>query len=310
MPSSWDVLFVSNDGPIPVAAIHLHKASMFVEVVRAGSFVEASRKLGVAKSTVSDNVRALEEALGARLLERSTRRLRLTEEGKVFLEGVLAAFEHWEEACAAVDARRDQPRGRLRVTAPSNLSTSVVAPVLGRLTREHENLSVELSVDDRPVDLVAGGFDVGVRMGFFNDSSLICRTLGHQTEIIVAAPDFDAGDEPDGLGRLPWVANAQIPWEQITVRSTEGETTVVVTYRASASNAEGQMALVEQGAGLAIVPTIIAAGRIDSGSIVRVFPQLEGRNIPIIAVYPERRHMPSRVSLFLEALKARIEEFG
>lgn len=283
------------------------KAAVFVAVVDNGSFVAAGRALGMARSTISEHVSALETALDVRLLERTTRRLRLTEEGELLYAQMTGALTAWQDATSAFDERRAEPVGTLRITTPGGLATSVVAPVLVELLAEHPRLETELVTDDRFRDLVAEGIDVAVRMSPLQDSQLVARRLGEDTLVFVAAPALAGACRggPEALARYPWVGHANLMGEQLRVREVSGEREqrVKLHYRARASTAEGQLALTIGGLGITQLPESIARPGLEDGRLVRVFEGLCGGTVPIFAVYPQRRHLTARVRVFLERLQ-------
>src|SRR5262245_39048778 len=162
---------------------------VFVAVATAGSFTAAARKLGLAKSVVSQHVRTLEERCGVRLMERSTRRLHLTQVGERVLDAandVLASVRSLEQV---VEGHRDAPTGILRVTAPLDPALSaMITPIAAALTRRYSALSLDLLLDDAVHDLVEEGFDLALRLGAVTESSYVVRRLASEPEIIVASP--------------------------------------------------------------------------------------------------------------------------
>ena len=288
-------------------ADQLNKAAVFAAVVREGSFSKGAEALGLARSTASEHVASLEAALGVRLLERTTRRIRLTEEGELLYEHVDAALRTWGQARAAVQERRAEPVGTLRITAPAGLASAIIAPIVGALLREHDRLSAQLIVDDRLRDIVADRIDVAIRMAPLEDSTLFCRKLGATRTILVAAPGV-APDDPEppdaqAVETLPWISHSNIPAPTCNLYDASGKLQVVRPhYRAEGSNSEGQVSLIESGCGVALMPRMLVEAALDAGRMVHVYPRWHGREIPVYAVYPKATFTPARVTRFVDRL--------
>src|SRR5512138_1076673 len=169
----------------------LNNIDMFVHAVEAGSFAQAAARLRVTRSAVAKGVARLEQRLGTRLFNRTTRSQSLTEEGHAYYERCVRALAELDAAEAEFDARRSEPSGCLRVSVPVLFGRRCVAPLLLQLANEHRALSVEMSFSDRFVDLVDENFDLAVRIGSLSDSAtLAARRLGEQRMGICAAPSY------------------------------------------------------------------------------------------------------------------------
>ncbi|MEM6294883.1 MAG: LysR family transcriptional regulator [Myxococcota bacterium] len=283
----------------------LGKASVFAAVVRAGSFAAGARTMGLARSTASEHVASLENALGVRLLERTTRTLRLTEEGELLFERIDRAMRDWDDARAALQERGDEPAGLLRVTAPGGLASSVVGPICGQLMAAHERVEVELVVDDALRDLIADRIDIAIRMAPLTDSSLICRKLGATRTIVVGGgrqlAQVDEAAGLDGLTRHPWVSHGAVSSTEVHLHDTEGTVHVIhPRNRSEGSNGEGQAALVAAGCGLALMPELLVRGAVEAGTLTHVYPAWHGREIPIYALYSRSELTPPRITRFIE----------
>jgi DNA-binding transcriptional LysR family regulator len=285
----------------------LPKAALFVAVVRAGSLVGAGRALGLARSTVSDHLQALEEAVGARLLERTTRRLRLTEEGEILFARMSEALDSWQEAREALEERRAEPMGLLRVATLSGLVSTLVGPAFGAYLARYPKVSAELLVDDTIQDLVAERIDVAVRMAPLVDSELVARPLGETSSIVVASPALAARARagPRAAEGLPWVGHADVRSEQVVLTRVGSKRRITLRprFKAHASTTEGEIALVEAGAGVALMPRILVEGAIAAGRLVRALPSYAGRILPFYVIYRTRTYQPARISRFLDALR-------
>ena len=164
--------------------------AVFVKVVDSGSFTAAAERLSLSKSVVSKYVSRLEERLGARLLNRTTRRLSLTEVGNAFYERSLSGLQEIEEAKAEVTRMQIAPRGTLRLNTPMSFGIMHVAPAIPDFVRLYPEVSIDMNLDDRKVDVIKEGFDLSIRIADLPDSSLVARRLGSCRHTIVAAPHY------------------------------------------------------------------------------------------------------------------------
>lgn len=280
---------------------HLAKAVTFVSVVRAGSLAAAAKQLSVGKSTLSEQLTALEDALGARLLERTSRGLKLTQEGQVFYEGALRCLGAWEEAWAGASEQQGAATGTLRVTAPVGFEY-LLAGVLQELSESHPDLRYELSFDDRPLDLVGDGYDLGLRMGAQAASSLSAKKLGECAEVFVASRALP--DSVQALERAEWVCHSAFRNAYRNARRVSGEPVALPAprVRALANTTEGVLHLVEIGLGVALIPEWLVRARVADGRLKRVCPSFRGRATPLVAVFPSKRHRAQRVEVLFAAL--------
>lgn len=287
----------------PSDAPSLAEIEAFTAVVAHGSFSAAATRLGVAKSSVSRRVASLEQRLGARLLQRSTRRLALTEVGERYHKRVSEALDGLRTAEDAVREVQDEPRGELRVTGPVDLGG-----MLGTLVAEFQaafpEVEVTATITQRRVDLVREGFDVALRAGELQDSSLLARKVEGGESVVVAAPSFlEQHSTPSTLeeaAALPWVlfrGNNQ----QMTLwwRSDAGEP---VTVRGVLNGDEFGFvhAAVVAGAGLGVMPRFVAEESIRSGELVRLLPDLPKIRTSLALVFPSREFMPAKVRAFTD----------
>jgi DNA-binding transcriptional LysR family regulator len=289
---------------------------VFVAVASLGSFTAAARELRLAKSVVSKHVATLEERCGVRLMERSTRRLRLTQIGEqVFdvAQQVLASVRTLEQV---VEGNREAPSGTLRVTLPLDpWLSAMVAPVAAGLVRGHPSLKVELVVDDAIRDLVAEGLDVALRLGTLRESSYVVRRLGSEQEIVVAAAGvFDelaALKNPRGLGSVPWVVHSALRVPSSWSLRTEGGEKAQVNVRviASTNTVIAMRDLLLAGAGVGLLPAHTVREDLKTGRLLRVCPGWYHRRLSLHALLPTK-HSPPRVRLFLAALAAATRPLG
>lgn len=286
----------------------LTKAAVFAAIVRQGSFSAGAKAVGLARSTASEHVAALEASLGVRLLERTTRRLELTDEGELLLSRIDKVLRAWDGACDALRERTGEPAGTLRITAATGLAAALVGPACGKLTAAYPKVDVELILDDRTHDIVGERIDVAIRMGSLEDSSLVCQKLGSTPSILVDAPNHAAelpDDEViDAVMRRPWIAHANVPMSSVQLHDPSGTMHVVrPTYRGEANNSEGQCALIASGCGMSLMPELLVRPSLLSGALAHVHPRWHGRQLPIYAVHSRAAFRPPRVGRFLAFLR-------
>lgn len=284
----------------------LNAFAIFAKVVQSGSFTAAAVELEMPKSTVSRKVAALEEELGARLLQRTTRRLSLTEVGETFLRHVERVLAEVEEARFAVTAMQDVPRGLLRVTAP--LSFGFLGPIVASFIERYPLVQVELVCTDRVVDLVQEGYDVGVRAGRLADSTLVARGLGSLKSFLVASPAFlkrhGTPNTPEDLERFDSLVFGSSN-DRAHVRLTRGEASVAVrvTPRLVVNDYDFLEASTLAGLGIAVIPVFRSITDLRAKRLVRVLPEWTSPEFPLQAVYPSSRFLSPKANAFLDHLR-------
>lgn len=280
--------------------------SAFVAAVRAGSFTAAASTLGLTRSAVGKGVARLEAQLGARLLHRTTRKLSLTDEGRVAYERWRQILEDLDEVEAAMAARRDEPTGTLRLTAPLSFGQRHVLPVLTALMKQWPGLRADVRFTDRLIDLVEDGFDIAVRIGTPEaDTQLLTRTIGWQQFVTCAAPEYLASHGvPHTPGELAdhdtiaFVGSAQPDaWRYQT---PEGLYLYDQPARMNMDSSEAIREAALAGFGLIHLPTYITGNDLRSGSLVEVLKPCRAPPDPIRVVYPSKRHLSPRVRAFID----------
>jgi DNA-binding transcriptional LysR family regulator len=279
---------------------------VFVAVATTGSFTAAARELGLAKSVVSQHLRTLETRCGVRLIERTTRRSRITQVGAQVLAAAQKALTEVRAIDRIVEGQSDEPSGVLRITAPAELGASILAPVCAGLLRRYPQLHVELLLDDVKRDLVRDGLDLALRLGPVTESSYVVRKLGVEPEIIVASPRVAAarGDiEPRELTGAPWVTHSALRGSPSWTFRSEGggRQDITVEPRASANNSTAIRRLLLGGVGYGVTPSRMATRDLDAGRLVNVCPGWYHRRVTLHALLPTR-HSPPRVRVLLQAL--------
>lgn len=282
---------------------------MFAAVVREGGIRGAARALGVSKATVSRQLQALEGALGLRLVERSTRRIRATEEGRALLTTLESVRGVWDDGLAQLSATREEAAGRLRITAPELMVDGLISPAIRVLLDRYPAIDVEILASDRMLDLVDQGIDVAIRAGRLADSSMRRLHLATTYERLVTTPQLlervGRGDDPDPR-ELPWVGHSALPLgPERELTHLDGRCVrVAPTLRARSASSWAFLSMVNAGIGVGLVPERFVQGQLAQGLLVGL-PWL-GREVRIEAVYPSGQLAPPRVRCFLEVLREQL----
>lgn len=278
---------------------------IFARVVGAGSLSAAGREMGLSPAVVSKRLRRLEERLGTRLLQRTTRQISLTEAGQGYHERIIAVLAGIEEAEAFVMRRSVQPRGNLRISAPTSFGRMHIAPHLNRFMQRHPELTIELELSDSYVDIVADGFDLALRIGQLEDSSLVARKLAPIRRVLCATPDYLASNsEPLSLEEIDLTAclatRSQIPWR---LTGPDGPVTVRAEPRLQTNSNEVVREALLTGAGIALRSTWDVAQELADGRLKIVLPQYTSpANTGLYAMYPSRRFLPAKIRSFIDYL--------
>ena len=280
----------------------------FVQVVEAGSFVRAAGRLGASTSSTSRLIADLETHLGARLLNRTTRKLSLTETGQAYYERCVQLLADVDEAEAVAGAAAAAPTGRLKLTCPYNLLAQPIAPALAEFNRRYPQVSFDVTVADRVVDLVDEGFDLAVRIGAPGGEQLVARRLGTTQLLACASPAYLARrgtpQAPEELARHSVLTYAYVssPFQWRLV-DAEGRTHEVrVSGPLHANSGELLVAAALAGMGIVFEPDFVVGPHLARGELRRVLPQYGGPKLDVWAVYPSRRHLSAKVRTFVAYL--------
>lgn len=290
----------------------LSEHQTFVHVVDSGSFSSAARILGVSKSHVSKQIGRLEERLGARLLQRTTRRVALTEAGRAFYERCARILEDLQEAELAVSRLQSTPTGTLRITAPFSFGLDYVAPAISEFLQAHPRLNVDLDYTDRYVDIVGEGYDMAVRIGRLRDSSLIARKLAPMRMFTVTSPSYL---EANGIPTTPeelrnhsclhyTLRHGGSNWQYGNAQGAE--VSVKVDGRIQCNNGDALMTAAVGGLGIALLPDFIVAPAIRSGKLKIILDDWADTSNAIWLVYPHNRHLSAKVRVFVDFLMDRV----
>lgn len=283
---------------------------LFAQVVKARSFSGAALRLGISKSRVSKAVARLETELGVRLLQRSTRRLSLTEVGEAYFEHCDRILDELALADNTVSSLHQEPRGRLKFSAPVAFSTLHVAPALPDFMAQYPDVSVDMTISDRLVDLVEEGYDLALRIAPEPGLNLVARRLAPIRRKICASPSYLARR---GIPRVPedlvghncldyTYMNAQGFWH---LQGPQGDASVAVSGTLRINDDEALSQAVLGGLGLALLPTFIIGSELQAGRLVEVLPGYVPVERFIYAVHLPNRHLPLKVRAFVDFLQQR-----
>jgi len=275
--------------------IGLAQIQAFLEVARSGSFAGASQRLSVPRSTISARVRALEERLNVRLLQRTTRRVALTDEGRRYMERCEEAIDKLAEAEAEL-TRSNDFSGVIRMTVPVDMPKMRLAKLLGTFVDRHPSIRIEVVVTDEVLDLVANNLDVALRGGAPGAAGLVARKLGEGDLAFHASPQYVAA-------RLPARRLSNFPDHVIydpAHRLSKGSG--AKARRVETRSFELAKTLAVQSRGIALLPEGVCAEEVASGSLLRLFHDRPIPALPLFLVMSSRRHVPSRVRAFIDFL--------
>lgn len=276
----------------------------FLAVVDTGSFTAAAKRLGLAKSNVSRRVARLEESLGARLLERTTRKQRLTEVGETYHGQVIGAVDQLAEAARSVSELQGRPRGRLRVTAPADWNEAM-GHLVAQFSAEQPEIQVEVDLSQRKVDLVAEGFDVALRAGRLEDSSLIARSVGEGAGHLYASPELlqrhPEPTTPDELAELAFVLFRGRQGEAtLQLEGPQGPEEVTIRGVITAQDFGFVRHAVVHGAGVGFLPDFVAAAELEADRLCLLLPDYCLRRSAFHLIYPSARFVSPKVRVFVD----------
>lgn len=285
----------------------------FVKVAETQSFSEAARRLRASKSVVSRQIAALEAELGARLFQRTTRSMTLTEAGRGYFERASRILADLEDANLSVSQLQATPRGQLRVNAPMSFGLLHLAPALPDFLERYPDVDVDLTMNDRFVDLIDEGFDLAVRVGKLEDSSLVARKLVPVRRVVCASPDYlkarGVPQTPNDLTHYDCLCYSNLSmahdWRFVTEKGEPWP--VEVKGRLNVNNGDALKIAALRGLGFVNLPTFIVGSELQAGTLVTVLDRFIPQDASLSAVYPHSRHLSPKVRAFVDFLA---ERFG
>ncbi len=283
---------------------------VFAQVAEMGSFIKAANALELPRASVSAAIQQLESQVGARLLHRTTRQVRLTTDGAQLLERLRPLLAEVEEIDHLFQQSARQVSGRLNVDVPSRIARRLVAPALPGLLRRHPRLQLALGSSDRAIDLIQEGVDCAVRIGALHDSSLVSRPLGNIALVNCASPAYlreqGVPSDPQDLAEGHWMVGyaspttgRELPWEIVAGVGAAGQA-IALPSRVIVNNAESYIACCLAGLGLIQIPRFDVQHLLQAGELVDVMPAHRAAAMPVAMLYPHRRQRSRRLAIFLE----------
>jgi DNA-binding transcriptional LysR family regulator len=287
---------------------------IYIAVVDTGSLTRAAQRLGIGKTAVSKSIQRLELELGASLIVRTTRRTSVTEAGALFLETCREIVRLADAAMSVVSPSQDDLSGTLRVASSIEYSAIVLAPVLARMRHAHPRLRIEMVSGDRPIDLIAEGVDVAIRLGELADSSHRAVRVGNYSKWLVASPGFVGHHAlPQEVGdatNLPFVGLSVLtqPSRCHLRRANGASCEIDFDNSLLADTVSACRAAAAEGAGIALLPDFSVGADLATGRLVRVYGEWSTTPMAIHALLPPGRHTPPKVRALVDMLKARSDE--
>lgn len=279
----------------------------FTRVVELESFTKAAMSLNLPKTTVSAQVLALEKRLRVKLLHRTTRRISVTTDGAAYYERAIRLLNELEETEAALHQATSNPKGRLRVDVPTPLGRLVIIPALQDFLKRYPEIQLEIGCDDRPIDLLEEGVDCVIRVGHPLDSTLVARRVGTMQFMLVASPEYlqtyGRPTHHDDLQRHQAVHFFSSKTGKVRNFMLEhaGEEQEVPTNRKLAiNNGDAIVAAALAGIGICQLPTFMVQGYLNDGKLERVLGEYPPGSLPLNALYPQNRHLSTKVRAFIE----------
>lgn len=276
----------------------------FVKVVDAGGFSAAARALNLSPSMVTNHIQSLEERLGVRLLNRSTRKVNLTEVGHAFYDRCVRIIAELDDAEQVAEALQSRPRGTLRLNTAVAIPT-VIAPVIAEFVALYPEASVSIVATGRMVDLVEEGFDLAIRITPIPSSSLIIRRLASYRFVVCGAPDYFTSrgrpERPADLIHHNCLNYSDAPWgAEWHFASSDNDEAVPITGNLQANNVESLRRAAVLGQGLIYVPTFLISDELKSGRLVPTLTEFPTIERSIDAIYPHRQHLSAKVRSFID----------
>lgn len=291
---------------------NLADLELFAKVVEVGSISEAARLLGLPKPTASRNLVRLEELFGTPLLHRSTRKLRLSDAGELFLPRCLEVLRIMRETREVIEGAQETPRGGLRISAPVLLGQATLGALAASYCERYPSVHLEIELDNRKADLFAENIDVAIRIGTLGDSSLIAKKVAVAATHAYAAPSYL---ERNGVPKHPkelsvhsvlHMSRTGLQFHRIRGR---GEVNLDVPSRVTANDAWLLCDAVSHGLGIGVLPTFVAEPLCTSGAVQRLFPDWEMEGVPIYAICLPQQSKNAKVRTFIDHLSVHVSAF-
>lgn len=285
---------------------HLRQMAIFARVVDEGSFRAAAKQIGLAPSRISETVSELEAYLGTTLLYRTTRKITLTSEGRIFYARVVDMMRSAEAGLNELNALSLDPVGALRVSIPAFLTSGPLSTAIADFAKLHPNVAFSVVYTDHPMDMIAGGFDLNIRVGWLDDSAMMSRKLADGTRFLVAGTDYvrqrKTPKRPSDLEDWDWIRYQQRA-DTTEFTSSTGKTEDVTGHaQIEVDSIDAVYHFAVQNMGVTILPSFLAERGIEAGKLVRLLPDWSLRPLGIFAVWPDKSRRESLALLFIRFL--------
>jgi len=285
-----------------------------VAVVETGSFTAASERLGMSKALVSKYIGEVEDSLGVRLLNRSTRRLALTEAGQRYYDQALPLLEEFEEMVDSVTGEQSSPRGLLRISVPVTFGEMSLAPLIPKFLQQYPDIGVDLQLSDKMIDMLEEGIDVVIRIGGVDDSSLIAKHIQTLPLALCASPDYiQSRGRPktpeelaEKLAKHDCIidSNFRVGKHWPIICPNNITTSVEVSSRSMANSPRAVKEIALAGGGIGMIPRFIVQDALDDGRLEEILPEYRTLEFGLFAIYPHRRYLSRKVRCFIDFLIA------
>jgi len=294
------------------AAMNLDLIRIFVKVVQNGSFSKAAEILNLPKSTISKAVSKMERESGTKLIVRTTRSLSLTAAGRAFYETSLGPIQVLEDAQKSLDGGDSLLSGLVKITAPEDLGSYVIAPAIAKLIIRHPKLSFELRYTNELVDLVKDGFDIAIRIGKLSESSFKVKRAGDVVLIAVASPKYLSGKEkirqPKDLEKFDCLTLSGQEYRRWKLKSNKGLAHVNINARTSSNQMSSLLKMAVADSGIALVPNYLCESELESGKLVRVLPEWSSAGLPVSVISPLSSSTSARLKMTIDEVYSALQE--
>jgi DNA-binding transcriptional LysR family regulator len=284
----------------------LTSLTAFVRVVDSGGFSAAGRRLNMSTTMVSNHVQSLEDRLGARLLQRTTRKVSLTEVGKAYYDRCVQILADIEQADDIAGAQQSTPRGTLRIYTATHI-VQYVSPVVAEFLAAYPEVKVDLAMGERAIDMIDEGFDVAIRMTPPPDSSLIVRSLATWRHVLCCSHGYlEKHGRPQALAELAdhnCIRHVNYPYDEWRFVDRKGEpASVRVSGNLTSNSGETLRMVAQQDGGIFLAAGFLVHDDLESGRLVRLLPEYRPVEFSMNAVYPHRHHLSAKVRIFIDML--------
>lgn len=281
----------------------------FLQVVESGGFSAAARDMSRSKALISKYVSELEDELGVRLLNRTTRQISLTEVGEAYFREAGELLQRFDELKDAVQQDHREVRGRLRLSAPRSFSEAILGQVLASFLKEHPRVQLDIEMEDRFVDIVEEGYDVAIRVAELEDSSLIARKIRDVRVLVCASPAYwethGMPETPSDLSSMPCIIDTNYKFKTNWGFKVDGtRSSVAVSGPMHVNSAKTAVAAALAGLGAVRLPIFYVLDELEQGTLVPVLEEYEIPGPAMYAVYPHRRHLSAKVRAFVDYMVA------